>query len=115
MERSAFVCPFTSSDAPSPSPASKFGAVLDMVTDRCSTAGLLMVLSRLYGGGTPAFSFLLLMFIDLFSHWMHVQRWVDGLLPLLPLLLLCMSWIFMYEGKTVFAGYGSADPSLARV
>lgn len=45
-----------------------------MVTDRCSTAGLLMVLSRLYGGGTPAFLFLLLMFIDLFSHWMHVQR-----------------------------------------
>ncbi|CAB1119441.1 unnamed protein product [Ectocarpus sp. CCAP 1310/34] len=53
--------------------SSKFGAVLDMVTDRCSTAGLLMVLSRLYEGGTPAFLFLLLMFIDLFSHWMHVQ------------------------------------------
>lgn len=53
--------------------SSQFGAVLDMVTDRCSTAGLLMVLSRLYGGGTPGFVFLLLMFIDLFSHWMHVQ------------------------------------------
>lgn len=47
-----------------------------MVTDRCSTAGLLMVLSRLYEGGTPGFVFLLLMFIDLFSHWMHVQRCV---------------------------------------
>lgn len=54
--------------------ASRFGAVLDMVTDRCSTAGLLMVLSRLYGG-TAAFLFLLLMFMDLFSHWMHVQRY----------------------------------------
>ena len=54
--------------------ASRFGAVLDMVTDRCSTAGLLMVLARLYGG-TPAFLFLVLMFTDLFSHWMHVQRW----------------------------------------
>ncbi|CAM9653942.1 unnamed protein product [Ascophyllum nodosum] len=43
-----------------------------MVTDRCSTAGLLMVLARLYGG-TPAFLFLVLMFTDLFSHWMHVQ------------------------------------------
>lgn len=50
---------------------------MDMVTDRCSTAGLLMVLSRLYGGGSASFSFLLLMFIDLFSHWMHVQRWVE--------------------------------------
>lgn len=55
--------------------ASQFGAVLDMVTDRCSTAGLLMVLSRLYGGGLLSFSFLVLMFIDLFSHWMHVQRY----------------------------------------
>lgn len=54
--------------------ASKFGAVLDMVTDRCSTAGLLMVLSRLYKERTYAHMFLLLMFIDLFSHWMHVQR-----------------------------------------
>ncbi|CAN0087100.1 unnamed protein product [Pylaiella littoralis] len=53
--------------------SSQFGAVLDMVTDRCSTAGLLMVLSRLYKEATPAFLFLLLMFIDLFSHWMHVQ------------------------------------------
>lgn len=53
--------------------ASRFGAVLDMVTDRCSTAGLLLVLSRLYGR-RHAFAFLVLMFVDLFSHWMHTHR-----------------------------------------
>ncbi|CAM9429275.1 unnamed protein product [Ectocarpus sp. 8 AP-2014] len=53
--------------------ASRFGAVLDMVTDRCSTAGLLLVLSRLYDR-RHAFAFLVLMFIDLFSHWMHTHR-----------------------------------------
>ncbi|CAM9940742.1 unnamed protein product [Ectocarpus fasciculatus] len=56
--------------------ASRFGAVLDMVTDRCSTAGLLLVLSRLYGR-REAFAFLVLMFIDLFSHWMHTHRRED--------------------------------------
>lgn len=55
------------------SSASRFGAVLDMVTDRCSTAGLLLVLSRLYGR-LHAFGFLVLMFVDLFSHWMHTHR-----------------------------------------
>ncbi|CAN0333484.1 unnamed protein product, partial [Discosporangium mesarthrocarpum] len=52
---------------------SQFGSVLDMVTDRCSTAGLLLVLSRLYGHKS-AFGFLLLVFIDLFSHWLHCHR-----------------------------------------
>ncbi|CAM9620996.1 unnamed protein product [Pylaiella littoralis] len=56
--------------------ASRFGAVLDMVTDRCSTAGLLLVLSRLYDR-RHAFAFLVLMFIDLFSHWMHTHSVVD--------------------------------------
>ncbi|CAM9648702.1 unnamed protein product, partial [Scytosiphon promiscuus] len=53
--------------------ASRFGAVLDMATDRCSTAGLLLVLSRLYDR-RHAFAFLMLMFVDLFSHWMHTHR-----------------------------------------
>lgn len=44
-----------------------------MVTDRCSTAGLLLVLSRLYDR-SHAFAFLSLMFVDLFSHWMHTAR-----------------------------------------
>ncbi|CAM9593904.1 unnamed protein product, partial [Discosporangium mesarthrocarpum] len=44
-----------------------------MVTDRCSTAGLLMVLSRMYGAGYPSHLFILLLFLDLFSHWMHME------------------------------------------
>lgn len=56
--------------------ASRFGAVLDMVTDRCSTAGLLLVLSRLYDH-RHAFAFLVLMFLDLSSHWMHTHSVVD--------------------------------------
>ncbi|KDO28473.1 hypothetical protein SPRG_06712, partial [Saprolegnia parasitica CBS 223.65] len=38
---------------------STFGAVLDMVTDRCSTAGLLVILSHLYPAYKLAFLFLL--------------------------------------------------------
>ncbi|CAM9693639.1 unnamed protein product [Ascophyllum nodosum] len=51
---------------------SRFGSVLDMVTDRCSTAGLLLVLSRLYSRA-HAFAFLVLIYVDLFSHWMHTH------------------------------------------
>jgi len=49
---------------------SSFGAVLDMVTDRCSTTGLIMVLSRFY----PDFSFLwiTIVVIDMFSHYAHM-------------------------------------------
>ncbi|CAB1099248.1 unnamed protein product [Ectocarpus sp. CCAP 1310/34] len=43
--------------------ASRFGAVLDMVTDRCSTAGLLLVLSRLYDR-RHAFAFLVLIVVE---------------------------------------------------
>lgn len=49
---------------------SKFGGVLDMVTDRCTTAGLLTVLAVLYQ--ERAVWFILLMVIDLSSHWVHV-------------------------------------------
>jgi len=49
---------------------SKFGGVLDMVTDRCTTAGLLFVLGVLYAD--HGFFFILLMVIDLSSHWIHV-------------------------------------------
>lgn len=49
---------------------STFGAVLDMLTDRMSTAGLLMLLSHLY----PAYFgfFLLLLALDVTSHWMQM-------------------------------------------
>eukprot|EP00936_MAST-01D_sp_MAST-1D-sp1_P002585 g2585.t1 len=55
---------------------SNFGAVLDMVTDRCSTACLLMVLGHLYAkeghGGLALLFFSLLMTLDIFSHWLHM-------------------------------------------
>mmetsp|Transcript_5683 Transcript_5683/g.8600 ORF Transcript_5683/g.8600 Transcript_5683/m.8600 type:complete len:223 (-) Transcript_5683:281-949(-) len=48
-----------------------FGAVLDMATDRCSTAGLLAVLSHLYPAEwVPAF--VLLIVVDISSHWVQV-------------------------------------------
>ncbi|KAF1329818.1 Phosphatidylinositol synthase, partial [Globisporangium splendens] len=49
---------------------SNFGAVLDMVTDRCSTAGLLVILSHLYPDYLLAFVFLLV--LDFSSHWYHM-------------------------------------------
>ncbi|CAI5732005.1 unnamed protein product [Hyaloperonospora brassicae] len=49
---------------------SSFGAVLDMVTDRCSTAGLLVVLSHLYPQYMVCFIFLLV--LDFSSHWFHM-------------------------------------------
>ncbi|XP_072977779.1 probable CDP-diacylglycerol--inositol 3-phosphatidyltransferase 2 [Typha angustifolia] len=48
---------------------STFGAVLDMVTDRVSTACLLAVLSQLY---RPGLIFLLLLGLDITSHWFQM-------------------------------------------
>ncbi|KAH1224215.1 CDP-diacylglycerol--inositol 3-phosphatidyltransferase 1 [Glycine soja] len=48
---------------------STFGAVLDMVTDRISTACLLVVLSQLY---KPGLSFLSLLALDIASHWLQM-------------------------------------------
>lgn len=55
---------------------STFGSVLDMVTDRCSTLGLLYVLAGDFGQidtalRVPAFRllFLFLMLLDISSHW----------------------------------------------
>ena len=50
--------------------SSKFGAVLDMVTDRTSTACLCLVLSRLYPQHVPGFAGLIT--LDLFSHWFQM-------------------------------------------
>ncbi|KAI9907249.1 hypothetical protein PsorP6_016629 [Peronosclerospora sorghi] len=49
---------------------SSFGAVLDMVTDRCSTAGLLVILSHLYPQYMLIFMYLLI--LDFSSHWYHM-------------------------------------------
>ena len=51
---------------------STYGGVLDMVTDRVSTCGLLVILSNLYP--TYSFYFISLIVIDIFSHWFHVMR-----------------------------------------
>mmetsp|Transcript_14845 Transcript_14845/g.22338 ORF Transcript_14845/g.22338 Transcript_14845/m.22338 type:complete len:208 (+) Transcript_14845:81-704(+) len=51
--------------------SSKFGGILDMVTDRVSTCGFLFMLSHLYPDWK--FSIVLLICIDIFSHWFHVM------------------------------------------
>lgn len=48
---------------------STFGAVLDMITDRVSTACLLVLLSQVY---RPGLSFLLLLALDISSHWLQM-------------------------------------------
>ncbi|KIP09633.1 hypothetical protein PHLGIDRAFT_18592 [Phlebiopsis gigantea 11061_1 CR5-6] len=50
--------------------SSKFGAVLDMVTDRCTTSSLLIYLSSVYPDYTMIFQ--LLITLDFFSHYMHM-------------------------------------------
>ncbi|EEF29194.1 probable CDP-diacylglycerol--inositol 3-phosphatidyltransferase 2 [Ricinus communis] len=48
---------------------STFGAVLDMVTDRISTACLLVILSQVY---RPGLVFLSLLSLDIASHWLQM-------------------------------------------
>ncbi|KAJ3301686.1 CDP-diacylglycerol-inositol 3-phosphatidyltransferase [Kappamyces sp. JEL0829] len=50
--------------------SSGFGAVLDMVTDRCTTASLLVYLSLIYPSCT--FCFQLLLSLDFSSHYLHM-------------------------------------------
>lgn len=52
--------------------SSGYGAILDMVTDRISTAGFLLLLSHLYR--PYAFTFAILLALDISSHWFHVLR-----------------------------------------
>ena len=54
--------------------ATKFGAVLDMVTDRCTTACLLCYLCSAYPAYT--FWFQAIISVDLASHYMHMYRYV---------------------------------------
>lgn len=50
--------------------STKFGALLDMVTDRCSTVGLLFVIAQRYPKLTLACHFFV--WLDIFSHWAHM-------------------------------------------
>lgn len=54
---------------------SEFGGLLDMITDRCSTAGLLHVLSFEYSSKIPFARtlFLFLIILDMSSHWCQVR------------------------------------------
>jgi CDP-diacylglycerol--inositol 3-phosphatidyltransferase len=52
--------------------SSVYGGVLDMVTDRCSTAGLLMVLGRMYP--EHFLSFMALLILDYSSHWYQMKE-----------------------------------------
>lgn len=57
----------------------RFGAMLDMLTDRCSTMCLLVNLALLYPRATLLFQ--LSMSLDVASHWLHLHRSVTlGLL-----------------------------------
>ncbi|XP_047428519.1 CDP-diacylglycerol--inositol 3-phosphatidyltransferase [Mugil cephalus] len=51
--------------------STKFGAMLDMLTDRCATMCLLVNLSLIY----PSYTFLfqLSMCLDIASHWLHLH------------------------------------------
>ncbi|KAB1263696.1 CDP-diacylglycerol--inositol 3-phosphatidyltransferase [Camelus dromedarius] len=50
----------------------RFGAMLDMLTDRCSTMCLLVNLALLYPHATLLFQ--LSMSLDVASHWLHLHR-----------------------------------------
>jgi phosphatidylglycerophosphate synthase len=53
-----------------PEHVTRCAQVLDMVTDRLSTAGLLAVLGMLYPRSYMVF--LAIMFLDIFSHWFQM-------------------------------------------
>lgn len=54
--------------------SSKFGAVLDMVTDRCTTACLLCYLASAFPSWALMFQFLIS--LDFSSHYIHMYSWV---------------------------------------
>lgn len=62
LTRLIYVCDFV---------GTKFGAMLDQLTDRCGTMGLLVTLSYFY----PSYMFLfqLSMAIDVSCHWLYMQ------------------------------------------
>lgn len=50
---------------------SRFGAMLDQLTDRCAFLGLLMTLCHLYP--RAMFCLQLVAIIDIASHWLHLH------------------------------------------
>lgn len=66
---------------------SRFGAVLDMVTDRFCTAGLLAVLAHLFQEHPLHYVFIWLMILDIVSHWAQMYRFV--IVSAAPLVSIC--------------------------
>lgn len=51
---------------------SRFGAVLDMLTDRVATMMLMVVLTHFWVTAWARFTFLFLISMDIVSHWAHM-------------------------------------------
>ncbi|KAK4424044.1 putative CDP-diacylglycerol--inositol 3-phosphatidyltransferase 2 [Sesamum alatum] len=82
---------------------STFGAVLDMVTDRISTACLLVILSQVY---RPGMIFLSLLALDIASHWLQMySSFLVGKTSHKDVKD-SSSWLFkLYYGNRKFMGY----------
>uniref|UniRef100_A0A5B7AG25 CDP-diacylglycerol--inositol 3-phosphatidyltransferase n=1 Tax=Davidia involucrata TaxID=16924 RepID=A0A5B7AG25_DAVIN len=82
---------------------STFGAVLDMVTDRISTACLLVILSQVY---RPGFAFLSLLALDIASHWLQMySTFLVGKVSHKDVKD-STNWLFKaYYGNRIFMGY----------
>ncbi|ESQ53102.1 hypothetical protein EUTSA_v10026160mg [Eutrema salsugineum] len=82
---------------------STFGAVLDMVTDRVSTACLLVILSQIY---MPSLAFLSLLALDIASHWLQMySTFLSGKTSHKDVKD-STSWLFkLYYGNRMFMGY----------
>ncbi|KAJ9538065.1 hypothetical protein OSB04_030798 [Centaurea solstitialis] len=82
---------------------STFGAVLDMVTDRISTACLLVILSQVY---RPSFVFLSLLALDIASHWLQMYSTFLVGKSNHKDVKDSTSWLFkLYYGNRMFMGY----------
>ncbi|XP_047330814.1 probable CDP-diacylglycerol--inositol 3-phosphatidyltransferase 2 [Impatiens glandulifera] len=82
---------------------STFGAVLDMVTDRISTACLLVILSQVYW---PGLFFLSLLALDIASHWLQMYSTFLAGKSSHKDVKDSSSWLFrLYYGNRMFMGY----------
>jgi len=108
--------------------SSTYGGVLDMVTDRVSTCGFLVLLSQFKEYQQYAFAFAMLIVLDISSHWFHVMsvsahhkskealedrnvflRWYYSVYPLFGyccvgtelfyVLLYCLHWLNLEKSK----------------
>ncbi|KAL0877505.1 hypothetical protein Bca101_027210 [Brassica carinata] len=85
------------------SSVSTFGAVLDMVTDRVSTACLLVVLSQVY---RPSLVFLSLLALDIASHWLQMYSTFLAGKSSHKDVKDSTSWLFrLYYGNRIFMCY----------